>query len=119
MPQTPQNIVRHELIGLFAEIVECKDKKMLGLKGTIINETKNMIVFRAETAERAQNAKIAKIESAEMREKQEKSVQKAACVFRLLLPEGKRVDVNGLLLVGRPEERIKKKFPKKWGQLTV
>ncbi|VVB61184.1 Ribonuclease P protein component 1 [uncultured archaeon] len=94
MPINEKNIVRHELIGLQAEIVESTDEKKQGLKGKIIDETKKMLLLRTE--------------------KGEKSTEKAINTFRITLPDGKKVDVNGKLLLGRPEERIKKKFPQKW-----
>ena len=95
MPITEQNIVRHELIGLDVEISGSKDPKLIGLAGVIIDETKKMLKIRAES--------------------KELSVEKSICVFRVSLPSGKIVEIDGNLLVGRPEERIKKKLPKKWG----
>ncbi len=94
MPITEKNIVRHELIGLQTEIVKSTDAKKQGLNGRIIDETKKMLLLRTE--------------------KGEKLVEKAVCTFRITLPNGKKADVNGMLLLGRPEERIKKKFPQKW-----
>jgi len=95
MPITEQNVVRHELIGLDAEITGSKDPKLIGLAGVIIDETKKMLKIRTK--------------------KGEKLVEKSICVFRVSLPSGKKVEIDGNLLVGRPEERIKKKLPKKWG----
>ncbi len=109
MPITEHNIVRHELIGLDVEIFKSKDAKIIpsklgklfgtspkmhNLAGAIIDETKKMLKFRTE--------------------KGEKLVEKSVCTFRISLPSGKKVEVDGRLLVGRPEERIKKRFPKKW-----
>ena len=94
MPINEKNIVRHELIGLEAEILKSTDEKKQEIKGTIIDETKKMLLLRTA--------------------KGEKLVEKSVCAFRINLPNGKKVDVNGKLLLGRPEERIKKKLPQRW-----
>ncbi len=86
------NLVRHELIGLKVEIVKCTNKQNIGLKGTVIDETYNII----------------KIETKDGK----KSIPKNITVFKFTLPNGKNVKVDGKLLVSRPEDRIKKKFPR-------
>ncbi|MDI6720867.1 MAG: ribonuclease P protein component 1 [Candidatus Aenigmarchaeota archaeon] len=87
----PQNILMHELIGLSCEIVSAKNKFQNGLKGKVIDETmKNIIV---ETGMKR------------------KTVPKKGTTFRFDLSSC-AVNVNGNALVGRPEDRIKKKFSK-------
>ena len=93
MPITPYNIVRHELIGLKVRIKNSKNKALKKISGIVIDETYNTL--KIET----RNGKI-------------KTVIKKVCVFEFTLPDGTKVEVDGRLLVGRPEERIKKKFPK-------
>lgn len=39
---TAENITRHEFIGLDTQIVESSNSQVIGLNGTIINETKSM-----------------------------------------------------------------------------
>ena len=39
------NIIKHELIGLKAEIVDSRNKANIGIKGKIIDETKNTIII--------------------------------------------------------------------------
>jgi ribonuclease P protein subunit POP4 len=39
---TADNITRHELIGLDTQIVDSTNAQIIGLNGTIINETKSM-----------------------------------------------------------------------------
>jgi len=39
---TKENIISHELIGLKTEIIDSSNKEILGLNGTIIDETKSM-----------------------------------------------------------------------------
>lgn len=42
---TTENITSHELIGLRTEIVESSNLQIIGLNGTIIDETKSMIII--------------------------------------------------------------------------
>lgn len=94
MSITPENILRHELIGLKVKIARCSDRKKVGLVGEIIDETQKTLVVRID--------------------KKEKQVSKEECSFEITLPSGKIVEVEGKLLYGRPEERLKKKLPGKW-----
>ena len=96
MSITPQNIVRHELIGLKVKITTSSDKTQKGLQGTVIDETYNML----------------KIGTREGKEVKEKAVTKQNNVFIFTLPNKVKVQVDGKLLVSRPEDRIKKKFAK-------
>ena len=43
---TAENIASHELIGLRTEIVESSNSQIIGLNGTIIDETKSMITIK-------------------------------------------------------------------------
>ena len=43
--RTARNIGKHEMIGLEAEIVESRDPSLKGLKGVVVDETKNMFVI--------------------------------------------------------------------------
>jgi len=85
---TAKNIVKHELIGLHTVVIESKNKCLVGLAGEIIWETAKMIAIR-------KNGKI-------------KYIPKNICRFLLYLPDGNKILVDGEILVGRPEKRIKK-----------
>ena len=89
----PKTLVKHELIGLLCEVVECKNKSAVGLKGKVVDETKNILTIETE--------------------KGEKKLIKKDCKFMFTLPTKKKVLVDGELLVGRPEIRTKKKLKKK------
>jgi ribonuclease P protein subunit POP4 len=90
MPITPQNLARHELIGLKVNVSESSDPTQEGLKGTVIDETYNTLRIEAGG--------------------KEKVVPKKDAVFIFTLPGKAKVQVDGSLLVSRPEDRIKKKF---------
>ncbi|RLF20761.1 MAG: ribonuclease P protein subunit [Thermoprotei archaeon] len=92
---TPTNIYRHELIGLHAEVVDSKNKYLVGIKGLVIDETKNMLVILDKDGK-------------------SKIIPKSVCTFRFTLPDGTLVDVLGSLIVGRPEDRLKKVIRRRW-----
>jgi ribonuclease P protein subunit POP4 len=87
---TPHNILKHELIGLKVEIVEAKNKAMVGIKGRVIDETRNTLVIEKEDGK-------------------EVRIPKDVAVFLFQL-KGCKVKVDGRLLIGRPEERLKRKI---------
>lgn len=90
---TPQNLVRHELIGLQAKVVQSPHPSFQGLEGRVVDETRNTLTLEVCG--------------------KEKVVPKEGPVFSFTLPSGKQVRVEGMVLVGRPEDRIKKKL-RKW-----
>ena len=90
---TPENLVRHELIGLTARIVEARNRQVVGTSGKVVDESRNTLTLEVRGRER--------------------SFPKGECIFEFRIPSGKRVRVDGKLLVARPEDRIKKKL-KNW-----
>ena len=87
--RTVKNILRHELIGLPCEIIKTSNKSQLGIKGRIVDETKNLVVIEKEDG-------------------REKKLQKISCTFRFYLEDGKTFDVKGKDIAFRPEDRPKK-----------
>ena len=92
MSINPQNLVRHELIGLKARIIKSTDSSQAKLNGKVVDETYNTLTIETK--------------------KGEKLIPKKNTVFIFTLPNAVKVQVEGSLLVSRPEDRIKKKFPK-------
>ena len=90
---TARNIFRHELIGLKVKVAESSHKDFKGLKGKVIDETKNTLKIELEDGK-------------------EIIVPKNVAIFHFRLPDGQIVEIDGRIIVGRPEERIKKKFKK-------
>ena len=86
-PITPQNVLRHELIGLDVTVTRSKDPNFKGLRGTIVDESKNMLIL----LQRGKKLRI----------------PKNIATFRLNLQGGVVVDVDGSRLVARPENRLK------------
>ncbi len=94
MPTDPKNITRHELIGLEATILDSKDPNMQNLTGTIINETQKTLTIKTE--------------------KKTITTAKKDNTYKITLKEKTQLKINGKLLHGRPEDRIKKKTKNKW-----
>ena len=82
-----QDFRRRELIGLEVEVVESTCQEYLGIRGRVVDETKN--TFTIEQAGR------------------DKMVPKDCCKFRFADGEGTLV-VSGKDIKFRPEDRIKK-----------
>jgi len=93
LPISAKTIIQHELIGLDVEILESTNKNQIGIKGLVVDETKNLISI--ETS------------------KGIKRVQKKGATFLFVLPNQERVKVLGDRLIARPEERPKLKV-RKW-----
>jgi ribonuclease P protein subunit POP4 len=92
---TKENVVMHEIIGLKADVVESSDAGRKGIKGTVIDETKN--VFVLECAD-GSIRRIPKDES----------------VFEFDIG-GEKAVIKGSLLVARPHERTKMLGGKAYG----
>lgn len=90
MPITPENLPKHELIGLQVQVVESIDKNQVGIKGEVLDETQSLLRI------------------------EDKQVEKENCVFRFTLPDGQKIKLDGELIAKRPEERVGMKLPDKW-----
>lgn len=91
-----KNIVYHELIGLSVNVCEFNNKS-LSLLGTVIDETKNTLKIEFV----GKNGNLV-----------EKIFPKNVSVFQFKLPNGDFVEINGKILLIRPEDRIKKRYKK-------
>ena len=49
---TVKNLACHEWIGLNAKVAESTDKSRIGIKGKIIDETKNLVVIETKNGEK-------------------------------------------------------------------
>jgi len=87
MPIRPENILRHELIGLKTVVARSSNTSLVGTRGRIIDETRNTVKLSTR-----QGVKV---------------VPKGVAVFRFDLSDGTIVEVEGAKLVGRSENRMK------------
>lgn len=92
MDITPKNLIHHELIGLPVEIVASANQNQIGLKGKIVDETRNMFMIEKEDHRIKNTAK-----------------EGVTFVFTLSDLGHTEVKVNGNLLLARPENRIQKR----------
>ncbi len=86
---TRKNLLYSTFIGLQVEIANSSQEELVGLKGTVIDETKNLIVIRKEDG-------------------REVKIPKVSSTFRFTLDSGEKVDVLGKKIAFRPHERPKK-----------
>ncbi len=89
---TPEDLVRHELIGLDVKITSSSNLVNIGIQGRVVDESRNTLTIETKAGTR--------------------TVIKDQCEFSFRL-DRKWVKVDGKLLVARPEDRVKKRF-RKW-----
>jgi ribonuclease P protein subunit POP4 len=86
--------VQGELIGLNAKVVKSTNPSCINLKGKVINETRNTLTIRHAN--------------------EEAIVVKNTSVFHFTTPDGTIVEVDGYVITGRPEDRVKKHLRRRW-----
>jgi len=87
MMRNRKNILFHTFIGIPVEIIRSASRRLAGLRGTIVDETKNSLVLETKNGN--------------------KRIQKIGNVFRFEL-DSESVEVDGKKIMFRPEERPKK-----------
>lgn len=85
----PRTLLRHELIGLEARVIDSVNSGYIGIKGRIVDETRNTLIISQEG--------------------RDKVIVKENTLFHLSLPDEVIVEVEGRYLVGRPQDRVKRK----------
>lgn len=93
MKVTPA-VVQQELIGLDVKVVKSTNPYNVGISGKVIDETRNTLVIRQENAD--------------------KVVVKNVAVFHFTLSDGTIVEIDGNAILGRPEDRLKKRPKRRW-----
>lgn len=92
---SPQNVLRHELIGMDILVSGAANPKQKGLSGRVIDETKNLLVIETPKGVRR--------------------IPKARSTFVVRLPGRETVEIDGSVMVLAPEKRInlheKKRIP--------
>ena len=83
------NLLYSTFIGLAVEIANSSQRGLVGLKGKVVDETKNLLVI-----ERADG--------------KEARIPKVSSTFRFTLDDGSMIDIVGMRIAFRPEERAKK-----------
>jgi ribonuclease P protein subunit POP4 len=83
---SPQNVLRHELIGLDVLVSGASNPLHRGLYGRIIDETKNLLIVETSNGI--------------------KRIPKMYSRFQLHLPGSDLVEIDGSVMVLAPEKRI-------------
>lgn len=94
MKVTPA-ILQHEFIGLNAKVVKSSQPSYVGIAGKIIDESRNTFTILGENGKR-------------------KIILKKGTIFQFVLPDETVVEIDGKVLVGRPEARVKKRVRRLW-----
>jgi ribonuclease P protein subunit POP4 len=81
-----KNIVKYEFIGSDLEVIDSRNKSLIGLKGRVVDETQNMFILDDG-----------------------KKLIKSQSKFKIKMNK-KTIEIKGSLLVGRPEDRLKKQI---------
>jgi ribonuclease P protein subunit POP4 len=93
MKVTP-DIIRYEFIGIEAKVAQSLHRDYIGCAGKVIGETKNTFTL--------------------LQAGQPKNIIKEFSVFNFTFDDGTVVDIDGKLLVGRSEDRLKKTIKRLW-----
>jgi ribonuclease P protein subunit POP4 len=93
MKVTP-DIIRCEFIGARVKVARSKHRDYAGISGKIIDETRNTFTILSNGIRKA--------------------IVKESAIFHFTFPDRAVVEINGRLLVGRPEDRLKKHIRRLW-----
>ncbi|MFC1488185.1 ribonuclease P protein component 1 [Thermoproteota archaeon] len=93
MTVTP-SIVQHEFIGLETNVVKSSNPDLVGITGKVVDETRNTFTI--------------------LHDNKEKVVVKEIAVFDFALPDGTIVEMDGKVIMGRSEDRLKKRPRRIW-----
>jgi len=88
------NIIRCEFIGTKVRVANSNHSEYVGISGKIIDETRNTFTI--------------------LKKGKRKIVMKDSTVFHFKFPDGTVIEIDGKLLTGRPENRLKKRIRRLW-----
>jgi len=94
MMKVTASIVQHEFIGLETKVVKSSNPQVVGIAGRVVDETRNTITILHKGKRRV--------------------VIKDTSVFDFVMPDGTVVEIDGKVIVGRSEDRIKKRPRRLW-----
>jgi ribonuclease P protein subunit POP4 len=94
MMKVTASIVQHELIGLEIKVVRSSNPHAVGIAGKVVDETRNTVTI--------------------LHKGKRKAIIKDTSVFDFVMPDGTVVEIDGRVIVGRPEDRIKKRPRRLW-----
>lgn len=93
MRVTP-DIIRCEFMGTEAKVTRSRHQDYAGIRGRVVDETRNTFTIQNGEARR--------------------TVLKESAILHFAFSDGTIVEINGRLLVGKPEDRLKKHIRRLW-----
>ena len=88
------DVIRCEFIGTEGKVAKSPHEDYVGVGGKVIRETKNTLTFLSQG--------------------QRRNIIKESAIFNFKFDDGTIVQIDGKLLVGRPEDRLKKSIKRLW-----
>ena len=85
--RTASNLQTHELVGLHLRVVRASDGGMVGMEGTVVDETRETLVIGKA---------------------RRRTLPKRGNAFEFTLEDGSKVVLEGDTIAYRPEDRIKR-----------
>jgi ribonuclease P protein subunit POP4 len=94
MMKVTASVVQHEFIGLDVKVVRSSNPAVVGIAGKVVDETRNTFTVLLDG--------------------KRKVVIKDTSVFEFALPDGTIVEIDGKVIVGRSEDRVKRRPRRLW-----
>ncbi len=88
------DVINGEFIGTHGRVTESRHPDYIGINGKVVDESRNTLTI--------------------MQYGKAKKVVKDAAVFQFQFEDESVVEIDGKLLVGRPEDRLKKSVKRLW-----
>ena len=93
MTVTP-SVLQGEFIGLEAKVVRSSNPNKIGIRGKVMDETQRTLTISHKD--------------------KDKRIVKETSTFQFTLPDRTVIEVDGKVIVGRPEDRAKKIVRRNW-----
>lgn len=128
------NIFYHELIGLELKVVDSSNASLIGISGTVVDETKKTFLIEVKPRSSCENIETCPGINSPIQESSNlssrstgsfirndvsinsdsalKLIPKDVSIFEFKVPDGTIVEIDGKILLNRPEDRIKKRYKK-------
>ena len=128
------NIFYHELIGLELKVVDSSNDSLIGISGTVVDETKKTFLIEVKPRSSCENIETCPGINSPIQESSNlssrstgsfirndvsinsdsalKLIPKDVSIFEFKVPDGTIVEIDGKILLNRPEDRIKKRYKK-------
>jgi ribonuclease P protein subunit POP4 len=87
------DIIQREFMGTEAKVAKSRHRDYVGISGRITDETRNTFTISGNGR---------------------KIILKDSAILHFKFDDGTTVEIDGTLLVGRPEDRLKKRIRRLW-----